>query len=492
MKLVDRLKAARRVSVPLVAISTADPSATVRLWQGEDFATVGVTPTALLGWDVVQGLVALNEAGKSAAAEVLGDGTDSRDLIGVLVALRQAPAGTVVLVKNAHRFISEIVVVQAIWNLRDEFKRNFRMLVLLAPSWELPVELQSDAVVLEHPLPTSEEISERISVVMKSAALKGKPDEHAIDALRGLTAFQSEQQAAMAATKAGINVDALWESKRKLIAQTPGLAIEEVAGGFESIGGVEVAKDFTRRVLTGKRRPKAIVFIDEIEKALAGVAGDSSGTSQDQLGALLSYMQDNRATGMLFIGPPGAAKSAVAKAAGKECGLPTVRLDLGATKGSLVGQSEQQLRTALSVISAVSDGSALWIATCNSIGVLPPELRRRFTLGTYFFDLPDASERAAIWKIYKSRFGLKGTVTNDEGWTGAEIERCCDIADRLGVDLDEAARFVVPVSKSASDQILALRRSASGKFLSASRPGTYLYAEKEAAAAPAEGRSMLL
>jgi AAA+ superfamily predicted ATPase len=111
-------------------------------------------------------------------------------------------------------------------------------------------------------------------------------------------------------------------------------------------------------------------------------------------------MQDNSASGVIFIGPPGSAKSMVAKAAGTEAGVPTIQLDLGAMRGSLVGQSESQVRSALKVITAVASGKTLWIATCNSIGNLPPELRLRFTLGTFFFDLPAAAERDRIWNIY--------------------------------------------------------------------------------------------
>ena len=473
MQIIDRLVVARRVSVPLVAIETADPAATIRLLQGEQFASVGDVATALIGWDLINGLQALNEQAKQAIVDIQ-EGSDTSDPVSMLVALRKAPEGTLVVLKNFHRFIGDVGVVQAVWNLRDQFKQNWRMLVMLGPCWSLPVELQGDVVVVEHPLPTAEEIGERIASVMKSAKLPGKPDEHAIDALRGLTAFQAEQQAAMGARKTGIDVDVLWESKRKLIEQTPGLAIENPTTGFDGVGGCAVIKDFLKAVLSGKRRPKAIVFIDEIEKAMAGVGGDTSGVSQDQLGALLSDMQDRRSSGAMFIGPPGAAKSAIAKSAGKECGLPTIRLDLGATKGSLVGQSEQQLRTALKVIASISDGDAIWIATCNSIGVLPPELRRRFTLGTYFFDLPNAEERGQIWKIYQKRFGLKGERPSDEGWTGAEIERCCDIADRLGCSLKAAAAYVVPVSKSAADQIEALRNTATGKYLSVSEPGIYV------------------
>ncbi|MGB7590439.1 MAG: hypothetical protein WBO19_04275, partial [Terriglobia bacterium] len=49
-------------------------------------------------------------------------------------------------------------------------------------------------------------------------------------------------------------------------------------------------------------------------------------------------------------------------------------------------------------IDAVSQGRMLFIATCNSIASLPPELRRRFTLGTFFFDLPTVDERLHEFK----------------------------------------------------------------------------------------------
>jgi len=40
-----------------------------------------------------------------------------------------------------------------------------------------------------------------------------------------------------------------------------------------------------------------------------------------------------------------------------------------------------------------------------------------------------------------------------------------------------AARYIVPVSRSAPRQIKALRQMASGKFFSASTPGVYQYQE---------------
>jgi len=148
-------------------------------------------------------------------------------------------------------------------------------------------------------------------------------------------------------------------------------------------------------------------------------------------------------------------------------------------ESSLVGASTDRLRTALKIIDAVSQGRMLFIATCNSIASLPPELRRRFTLGTFFFDLPTEEEREIIWQIYFKKYGVTGDLPNDEGWTGAEIKECCRKAHRLSMTLTQAARFIVPVSRSADEQVKALRQMASGKFISASTPGVYQYQENQ-------------
>ena len=162
-------------------------------------------------------------------------------------------------------------------------------------------------------------------------------------------------------------------------------------------------------------------------------------------------------------------------------GNPHDRFRPPGMESSLVGASTERLRTALQIIDAVSQGRMLFIATCNSIASLPPELRRRFTLGTFFFDLPTAEERATIWKIYLKKYSVSGELPNDEGWTGAEIKECCRKAHRLGITLAQASRYIVPVSRSAAEQIKALRQMASGKFISASTPGIYRYEEQSAA-----------
>ena len=479
--LIEKLRTARRVSVPLVVIETPDALACVRsIATAGELAKVGELDSVIAEWDCASGLRPYNSAAVPTVAAMSGN-DEILDPVTLLAAARKSMPGTMIILHNAQRFLNDTVVMQSVMNLRDELKQNFRMLVLMGPAITLPIELQGHVVVLSEPLPDAKRIRSRMESVVKDAKLDVEVSEHAVDSQRGLIEFAVEQNTAMHVRRSGIKEDDLWESKRKQIEQTPGLQVLKSTVGFSGIGGCGVIKGFLDKILKGKRAPKAIVFIDEIEKAMAGVAGDTSGVSQDQLGTLLSHMQDTGATGVLFLGHPGAAKTAVARAAGVDAQIPTIKLDLGGAKGSLVGQSEQQLRTALKVIDAVSSGDTLWIATCNSIGVLPPELRRRFTLGTFFFDLPTEEERKLIWKIYNGG-KLPKKLPECEGWTGAEIARCCDIADRLGVDLTEAAQYIVPIAISAAEQVAKLRASASGKYLSASDPGIYI--------APTEGRDI--
>src|SRR5262249_34180532 len=110
--------------------------------------------------------------------------------------------------------------------------------------------------------------------------------------------------------------------------------------------------------------------------------------------------------------------------------------------------------------------------TCNKIAALPPELRRRFTFGTFFFDTPSAIERRQIWEIYLRKFDISGPLPDsDEGWTGAEIRQCADLCYRLKCSPAEAAAYIVPVSKPDPEGTERLRQMANGKFISAAYAG---------------------
>lgn len=481
-------RAIKRAAVPIVCFETADPQATIVACQK---ARNG-KPEAWLSWDCCRGFYQIaprTEEGQRIEALVNDDGpaTNLTDCLTRIVQKYEhsedAPRATFFL-HCAHKALEDWTAAQAIWNLRDKFKAIGATLVLLGPAFRVPAELKHDSVVISEELPGEAELEKRAKSVCKDAGAAEDQDwEKIVDTVRGLSAFGAEQVIAMSVIKRDdtltLDMAGLWERKVKMIEQTPGLSVWKGGESFADIGGCDNVKRFLRDILKGNAAPRAICFIDEVEKSLAANSSDSSGVSQDYLRALLTYMQDAETAGMIFIGPPGAAKSVIAKAAGNEANIPTISLDLGGMKGSLVGESEQRLRAALKVIDAVSAKQSLFIATCNSLSVLPPELKRRFTLGTFFFPLPSAEDRKMIWAIYENRFKLTGEKPRDENWTGAEIKQCAQIAWRLGCTLREAAKFIVPVAVSAKETIEKLCREASGKFISAANDGFYRYQERE-------------
>lgn len=481
------LLAARRVSTPLVAIRTSDPARTmVRILE-----CVGQKP-AIVQWNIVQGFTQGNPAGAKEIGKILGERDPaSVGPVDALVAANQMAEDAVLVFANAQRFWNDAQVVQAIWNLRDPFKASGKMLALLAtPGAIVPDELVQDLFVLDEPLLAAEDLIGIVDETVKAAEapeLAENAGQHAVDALLGLAAFPAEQVLAMSLSKKGLDLEQVWERKRQVIEQTPGLTVWRGGESFDDVGGCDNIKRFLRAVIDGEEAPRGIVFLDEIEKAFAGSGTDSSGVKTELTGTILSWMQDRSADGALLIGPPGAAKSLVAKATGNTAKIPTIAFDLGAMQNALVGASGERLRAALKVVDAVTNGRSLWIATCNSIGTLPPELRRRFTLGTFFFDLPSQEERATIWKIYLTKYGVSGELPDDDGWTGAEIKECCRKSYRLKLTLRESAEYIVPVSRSASDQIKTLRQQASGKFISASERGVYRF--QESAPATRSGRA---
>jgi len=235
--------------------------------------------------------------------------------------------------------------------------------------------------------------------------------------------------------------------------------------------------------------------LEEIEKLLAGAGaaggpGDSSGTSQDQLQVLLDSIESNGWLGALYLGPPGSGKSYFSQAIAGEFGIKRIAFDLGAMKGSLVGQSEGQVRAAMKTVSAIGGKDVMLVGTCNNLQSLPPELRRRFnSLGMWFFDLPSREEKDTIWQIQGHAFGLmRQPLPADEGWSGANIRDCCRCAYLYRQSLMDAAVSIVSATSQDPEGIERLRRLASGRFLSASYPGPYR-ASKGALDASARGLS---
>jgi SpoVK/Ycf46/Vps4 family AAA+-type ATPase len=227
---------------------------------------------------------------------------------------------------------------------------------------------------------------------------------------------------------------------------------------------------------------------------------------------LLRTYKSSLAKGVLLLGVPGTGKSSVARAMSGETGLPLLILNFARSFGSLVGESEQRILSALKLIDSygkcvvlidelekgiaginssgrndsgvgnrvygtflqwMSDktSEAYVFATSNDISKLPPEFLRAERWDSIFFtDLPTQEERAVIWKLYKQKFGIvkNEELPNDENWTGAEIRTCCRLAKIMNTSLLEAAQYVVPIYRSMEEKIIQLRNWAQGRCVNAS------------------------
>jgi hypothetical protein len=495
--MIEQFIKAKNANVPLLAINTPDPASTIKK------VTLTHPEEPIAQWDVINGLVSLTQGTLASVNQIntLIDGTTNGALatgnpIECLIKISGLPNGTILFFHNTQMFMDKLQpgntlatpVIQAIWNLRDIFRKKKSMLVMLSPHLKLPEELEHDVLMIEEPLPNEEDLAGIVARAFAGTGLR-KPRKSTmpqyVNAISGLATFPAFQIIRMSIQKSRtgkpkIDLDNLWKQKIDKIESTQGLKIHRTGPRFDDIGGMENIKDMLRRIARSATRPRIVVFIDEIEKAMAAAGRDTSGVVTDQLKVLLTDMQNNNWTGCIIYGFPGTGKSQLAKAFGHEAGALTVEADLGAMKNIWVGSSEARMRGFMKIIKAMGDTKVFFMATCNHVEILRPELRRRFKHGIWFSDLPENKVREAIWNIYLKKYQIpQQELPDDKGWTGAEIEVCCERAKDLGIQLKDAVRFMTILSQNMGDDVNRMREAASGKYVSVEHAGTYTYKPAE-------------
>jgi hypothetical protein len=482
----SQFKIARRAGVPLLVIRSADTLSTIPSIRNSFNGNAESIP--LVSWDFMRGLTGLNESGKTAVSGILNGGDPamvSRRPTDMLELASNLPEDSVLFVMNFHLFWTDGPTLQGVLNLRDKYKSSGIMfLALVGTGSVIPAELTEQVLVLDEPLPVSSELA---AIVRETAdnAKKTMPEfpeltedqvTSAVDGVTGLCGYSAEQSLSLAISKSGLDISEVWKRKRQMISEIPGLSVWSGKQRFSDLGGIEQFKNYTSAVFRGNESPKIAVFMDELEKAIVTDSGNS--TKSEIVGILLSWFQDVEADCLLMVGVPGAGKSEGVKAIGNEFSVPVISCNIAAMQDQFVGNSVKNVRRALATINAMSNGRPCVFATCNKLESLSAELRRRFTLGTMFFDLPTDEERVNIWEIYLAKYSLpEQPKPIDSGWTGAEIKECCRKAYRLNLSLLDSAKYIVPVSRSSAETIKTLRLQASGKFLSASESGIYRYEE---------------
>lgn len=313
----------------------------------------------------------------------------------------------------------------------------------------------------------------------------------AASALSGVTRIEAQNVMAVLIAKRSItkaDLDEVRFAKDRLFSDISGLEKIDVDNSVKDVGG-----------LAGLRK-----WLDEKKELL-------SPEKRDILKA--KGLQPPR--GILLVGVPGCGKSLSAKSIAANWKLPLYRLDFATVQGSFVGQSEQQLKDALTTAENVSpcilwideiekglsgagksnDGGVstrmvgqflFWlqeckkqvfvVATANDVSMLPSELLRRGRFDELFFiDLPTAEERREILTLYMKKYlklNFMGVVADrivelTDGFTGADLESTVrDLAYRSianpGFVLNEenmltAFNNVVPLSQTSPEKIEGIR-----------------------------------
>src|SRR5690606_25636809 len=133
----------------------------------------------------------------------------------------------------------------------------------------------------------------------------------------GLTLDEAENVFAKSVVRTGdFDIDVILGEKKSIIRKTGILEYFESQEHFSDVGGLEILKEW----LTKRQN----AFHSEARK----------------FGLPMPK-------GILLIGIPGCGKSLTAKAVGAMWKMPLLRLDVGKVFGSLVGESEDKIRTAL-------------------------------------------------------------------------------------------------------------------------------------------------
>lgn len=321
--------------------------------------------------------------------------------------------------------------------------------IIVSTTLVIPKELEKYITILEMDYLNTDEIKGIIRSFINENSIENISDsliDELATAFKGLTEFEINNLLALSYADDGEltrrDLHLIFEQKQQTIKKAGILEMIPLKESIEDIGGLENLKEWLVR--------KAKVYKNMSIAKAYGV---------------------DMPKGVLIAGVPGCGKSLSAKAVAKLFEVPLLRLDMGRLMGKYVGESEGNLRKAISLAEAISP-CVLWIdelekafagiggngggaevttrlfgnfltwmqekesptfvvATANDITKLPLELMRKGRFDEIFYvGLPDEEERKRIFEIHISKRrsqDLNGIrvidlVKKSKGFSGADIE----------------------------------------------------------------------
>jgi ATP-dependent 26S proteasome regulatory subunit len=438
----------------------------------------------VITWSITEGVIVYDSRGAIAARDPNQDSPD-----GVIDWLLKFESSAVLILKDYRHFLEDNLVIQR--KLRDaaelitssEVGKN---IIISGTTLCIPEDLEKIVSVIDWDLPKEDEISRVLLQAEKELSKELTFNERAklVEACKGMTLIEAENVLAKSLVehRGQLKISTILEEKKAIVRKSGVLTFCESSGNMDDIGGLETLKIWLRQ--------RAKSFGPEAKKY---------------------GLRDPR--GVLVVGLPGTGKSLVSKTMGNAWGMPVLQMDIGSLFGSLVGQSEANLRKALKTAEAIApcvlyideiekgfgkgdnDGgtstrvfgsflswmqdrehSVFVIASANSVTDLPPEFLRAGRFDAIFFsDLPVLEERKDIFSIHirknkrkPSNFDLDTLAVACPDFSGAEIEQVVVEAlysafpkEPVDDDFLKAIGELVPLAKTMPERIEALREWAS-------------------------------
>ena len=224
---------------------------------------------------------------------------------------------SVLIVWNIHRFLKEISVVQSIQNEYINTQKQKNLIIFLSPEIILPKEIEKLILIDEFEYPSKDQLKSYLISFCHQIGQNEIPNdviEKIISLGLGPTKSEFMSALSLSIVRTGkINCKDVINIKKQLIQKNPVLEFYDPQDEdrFDNIGGQDFLKKF-----------------------------------------LLSTYKSPLAKGVLLLGEPGTGKSSIAKAMGGETGLPVLTLNFARSFGSLVGESEQRIISALKLIDS--------------------------------------------------------------------------------------------------------------------------------------------
>ena len=376
---------------------------------------------------------------------------ETRDPDRALSSMIEWQQEALVLFHDLQPYFDRPEIIRRLREAGTAFSTSRSAMVLCGPTVPLPAELVHHSAKLEISLPNVTELERIVRRTARELADHRRTEveldedqfEDLARALQGLHVQEARRvlyQAALRDRKLDMDdLPELLEGKKARVQQTGLLDWIEPLDGMSELGGTPHLKKWV-----GRR-------------------GEAFSSEAVRFGL-------EPPKGLLLVGVPGTGKSLACRALAGEWKLPLLRLDPGRLYDKFIGETEANLRRALSTCEAMSP-VVLWVdeiekalatgqgtssdggvsqrilgtlltwmqekkspvfvmATSNDVTRLPSELLRRGRFDDIFFvDLPNREERAKIFEIHLANrerspadFDLDALAEKSEGFAGAEIE----------------------------------------------------------------------